>query len=690
MSPYSASQWEAIDQLGQLLDRRLKEVELHFTMGAEPTYIRLEPKCLPEWTVEALGEDKRRLGEDLIVRLQEHFAPGSLLQHGQGKWYPGEPLPRWALRCIWQEGTALSWPDRGQEPGAFSNFCNYLGVNPEHARQLQECETTVLVLGHLPESGWTSAEWPGDLDILPPPGPVGMRLPWSTLPEESQAAGIGTALCLGRDGYFLPPLSSGQAWLELLRALQQWFPEAPLLGYAPPLADLFQSQPGDLSQFSITPDPGVLEVNLPPSSHWNQLRDTLLSLDREARACGLTSQRYWLDGSPRGTGGGCHLVVGGQNPQQSPFALRPDLLRSILTYWNHHPSLSYFFAGMFVGPTSQAPRVDEARHDSLYELELAFAELDQEEARDPKVLGRIFRDLLVDVSGNGHRSEICVDKLFDPLAPGGRQGLLEFRALEMPPHPHMNLAMMLLFRSLLCYLWRHPRREPLVRHGNQLHDRFMLPSLLWQDLVEVLADLNEFGLGLEPQWYRPQFDFRFPLLGRCRCQGVCLELRTALEPWPVLGEGSGSSRPVDSSLQRIEARVEGLQPDHTLRVACNGTFLPLQAVGPMHLGAVRFRAWHFANSLHPTVGIQTPLRFDLVDIASGRSLGGCRYHTTSPDGVHWEHPPEGPEEAEQRRRCRFEEGLPPLPTNQWREPAADDEFPFTLDLRRVALQLDGG
>jgi uncharacterized protein (DUF2126 family) len=673
--------WNEVHEMGRRVDDFLAQQGLAMTMGAEPTYLSARDSHLPEWTVEALGQDKQRLATRLAGRLQQRFASGGIYQVGQGKWYPGEDLPRWALRCVWP------LKPRGPEVCTIAelldHLCQRLGLDPGHARPCRNSSAWVLVMGFDEERGWQSCPWPqAEVSLLETSGPVGMRLPWSEVEME-----LGTALCVepGPDGLqvFLPPVCCASAWLELVCALPG---NAVLQGYAPPTSSLSDDGVPGLRLLSVTPDPGVVEVNLHPAVSWSELVDIVIGVDQDARACGLVSHRFGRDGTVLGSGGGCHVVVGGASPSQSPFALRPDFLRSILVWWNRHPSLSYLFSGLFVGPTCQAPRVDEARHEALYELELAFRELDCEKKLEPDMLGRIFRDLLVDVAGNGHRSEICVDKLFDPVAPGGQQGLLEFRALEMGPHPQHNLTMMLLLRALLGRLWKQPEQGPLRRFGTELHDRFMLPSFLWMDLEEVIDDLVEHGLSFRSEWYRPHFEFRFPLLGRCRCAGVLLELRTALEPWPVLGEGlngQAASRPVDSSLQRVEVRLSGLDPDRH-RAACNGHFLPIHPVGGGDfVAAVRFRAWQFSHSLHPTLGIQTPLQFDLVE--RGRSLGACRYHTMRPDGVPYEDFPLSAGEAEQRRASRFEAAIADPMAWDWSEPLPNPEFPMTLDLRLAAL-----
>jgi len=672
-----------LDQAGRRVDAFWAANALSMTMGAEPTYLCEESSDKPEWTLEAVGPQKLELARRLSQRLHQQFGASGILQHGQGKWYPGEESPRWALRSIWPLSPQGPQAQNPQE--VLIHLCQSLGLDPAHARPCRDSQAWILVLDFSSEHGWRTCAWPqSEITLVDTPGPVGMRLPWSEVELE-----LGTALCvdMGHEGLevFLPPVACTSAWLQLVRALPS---QVRFTGYSPPIPNLADEGEAGLRLLSVTPDPGVIEINLHPASNWPELVDIVTRVDVEARACGLVSHRFDRDGRLLGSGGGCHLVVGGPSPAKSPFVERPDLLRSILIWWNHHPALSYLFSGLFVGPHSQAPRVDEARHESLYELELAFRELDCEKALHPEILGRIFRDLLVDVSGNGHRSEICVDKLFDPLAPGGQQGLLEFRAMEMAPRVDMNLALMLLLRALLGRLWKDPVSGPLHRFGTELHDRYMLPTFLWADLGEVLDDLSAHGLSLESRWYRPHLEFRFPLLGRCRCAGVTLELRSALEPWPVIGDDAskqGTSRPVDSSLQRVEVRLSGLDPTRH-RVACNGHFLPLHRLAPGEwVSAVRFRAWQFQHSLHPTVGIQSPLQFDLLE--GQQIIGSCRYHTMHPEGRPWNDFPRGAEEAERRRNCRFETF--PGPNREtltaYRELPPHPEFPLTLDLRLADL-----
>ena len=791
--PYSDDAWRAILALGDHVDRELVSGDVRLTMGGEPTFVSIDDMDADEWNTAAVGPNKRRLASGLLLRLREAFAPGGLLHFGQGKWYPGESLPRWAFTCFWRaDGTAL-WHDlalvadldrdygyRSREAESFAEaLADRLAVGREHLvaayedplayvhkeRQLpvdvdpanntlddpEERERLARVFSRglgaptgfvLPlarargQDGptWQSGLWmlraqhlflvPGDSPAgfrLPlhslPPGPSGEVFPqdplgyWPSLvvpapahadavvrqvqheqarPSESTEGDstVRTALAVeAREGklwVFLPPVRSASDYVELVAAVEDVAAQLkkPVLleGYPPPYDP-------HLHLLKMTPDPGVIEVNVHPARHWRELVETTTTLYDEARACRLATEKFMLDGQHAGTGGGNHVVLGGPTPADSPFLRRPDLLKSFVTYWLNHPSLSYLFSGMFVGPTSQAPRVDETRADAVYELEIATSLLHGPSgACAPWLVDRLFRHLLVDATGNTHRAEFCIDKLYSPDSASGRLGLVEMRAFEMPPHARMSLVQQLLVRALLAWFWHTPYDGSPVRWGTRLHDLFLLPHHVERDVLDVLADLAQAGFRFERGWFAPHMEFRFPIHGRVCYEGVEIELRRAIEPWHVLGEEpgpGGTSRYVDSSVERLQVRVSGLIPER-YAVACNQRQLPLHPTGVdgEFVCGVRYRAWQPPRCLHPTIPVHTPLVFDLVDTRLRRSMGGCTYHVSHPGGRHYETRPVNSHEAEARRRARFfgfghTPGSPLVPLT-----SEHHDFPSTLDLRR--------
>jgi uncharacterized protein (DUF2126 family)/transglutaminase-like putative cysteine protease len=798
--PYTEEEWQAIAALGRAVDLRLEAQDVRLTMGGEPTFVSIDDYDSDEWNYGALGPDKRERAGDLFRRLARRFAPGGLLHFGQGKWYPGEPLPRWALSCFWRKDGVPLWQEpsliaddarSGALPADISErfahgVARRLGVNPRYANAAyedvfyylwreqrlpvnvspryskldDELERQRLSrvfdqgLGHI--VGYAlplEPETPGSgrfrsglffrrsdpLFLVPGDSSMGYRLPLSSLPwvehedrtpyvdrdplerraplpprgvtvvgqdprterdvpparNESAPSALRTALCTevreGKLHVFMPPFSWLEDYVAVLEAVEATAAELgqPVLveGYPPP-------RDPRLHQFSVTPDPGVIEVNVQPSGSWTELESVTSTLYEEARLARLGTEKFMMDGRHTGTGGGNHITLGGPTADDSPFLRRPDLLRSLVGYWHDHPSLSYLFSGLFIGPTSQAPRVDEARHEATYELQIAFERLDGMLGRTggppPWLVDRTFRHLLADSTGNTHRAEFCIDKLYSPDGPTGRLGLVEMRGFEMPPHFRMSLAQQLLVRSMLAWFWETPYRAHLPRWGTSLHDRFLLPHFVERDFSEVVSELNGAGFPVDRRWYDVHHEFRFPKLGSVAYDDVTLELRRALEPWHVLAEepaAGGTSRAVDSSLERLELLVRG-GVDGRHAVFCNGVRVPLHATGTREeaVAGIRYRAWSLPRSLHPTVPPHAPLVFDLADLWSGRSIGGCTVNASHPGGRSYDRFPVNSYEAEARRALLFSPfGHTPGPIYRSRATLIEErspDYPLTLDLRR--------
>ncbi|QDU82730.1 Transglutaminase-like superfamily protein [Polystyrenella longa] len=836
--PYSDDEWTAIEKLGHQVDECLQAGDVKLTMGGEPTFVSIDDMDGDEWKTAAVGPTKRRLAGELINRLQDRFAPKGLLHYGQGKWYPGEPLPRWALTCLWRRDGEPIWHNEkllgnpeenyGHTTEDAVRFVNRLAENlnvfSEHVsiayedamyylwkesrlavnadviksnlkdkeerlrlarvfeQGLDEPVGCILPLAYqwwLPEPKWKSGKWPfrsDNLFLIPGDSPMGLRLPLDSLPAKAkdefapvpivpfawtdelpaydqlrqsvsnarpgaaeerqiqfqalQRAGshteqggdsgegdsdgsfedefapneklaanwlqyerdvdagiIRTALCFeprnGNLHIFMPPVDRLEDYLDLLVKIEQTAEdlEMPVVieGYLPP-------PDYRVKLIKATPDPGVIEVNVQPASNWKELVDITSGLYEDARVTRLGTEKFDLDGTHTGTGGGNHIVMGAETPEDSPFLRRPDLLRSLVTYWQNHPSLSYLFSGRFVGPTSQAPRADEGRRDSMYELQIAFEQIPKGGYCPPWLTDRLFRHLLVDLTGNTHRAEFCIDKLYSPDSSTGRLGLVEFRAFEMPPHWQMSLTQQLLLRALVARFWEKPYESELVDWNTQIHDRWLLPHFIRQDFNDVIEETANFGISLDADWFGPHFEFRFPLVGELTQQDIHLELRTAIEPWYVLGEeGSqgGTARYVDSSVERMQVKIRGMVPGRHV-LLCNGRQVPLHPTGTEGEGVagVRYRAWQPPSCLHPTIPVDEPLIFDFYDTWMERSLGGCTYYVGHPGGNNSSSFPVNAYEAESRRAGRFfkmghQGGKRPMVPEE-----PNSHYPMTLDLRR--------
>jgi uncharacterized protein (DUF2126 family) len=759
--PFTEKDWLEIRKVAYSVDEELKAQDVRLTMGGEPTYVGIDDPESPQWNIDAAGAMKRTRGLALIGALRKGVAPGGLLHYGQGKWYPGEAVPRWALSCYWRvDGTPvwedvglIAHEDRQYSFGADDAFrfidalAHRLQMSSENLLPAYnpDSETTEPVGYLLPirrrqpegQLRWSSQLWfprPDRLELSVGDSPIGFRIPteimpwvapdeieyefdsapfekWVKLPagparrmdlfamtsapdplpavlpaSDAVKELIRPSLCVqareGRLHVFLPYAPKLADYLDLVSAVEDTckYLKIPVCveGY-PPAPDT------RLRSFSVTPDPGVLEVNLPPASNWDELEQINTLLDAEARRNRLTAEKFTYDGNRIATGGGNHIVIGGASLLDSPILRRPDLLRSMVAFWQNHPSLSYLFSGMYVGPTSQYPRVDEARMDALYELEIAFRNLPAGDC-PPYMIDGLFRNLLVDTTGNSHRAEFCVDKLFPPEGLGLQLGLLELRAFEMAPHVQMNLLQMLLIRALVSMFWKTPFDGNLIRWGTTLHDRFMLPDFVSRDLRDVLARLRLAGYQFEDEWFESHFEFRFPKIGSISADGVELELRQALEPWNVLAEetySGGTVRTVDSSIERMQVKLSGFSNESRYVVACNGRRVPIQPAGEpgVALGGVRFRARQLSATLHPTIPVHAPLVFHLIDCLRGHSIGQCTYHVGPSDGSAYRARPANAAEADGRRMERFKVALPALSPMAAPEEEINPLFPMTLDMR---------
>jgi uncharacterized protein (DUF2126 family)/transglutaminase-like putative cysteine protease len=773
--PFQDGEWQKILKLGDQIDQRIKKEDMRLTMGGEPTFVSVDDYEAEEWNSGAVGKDKFEKSMALTKALMPNCGQDALLHCGQGKWYPGESLPRWAMAIYWRKDGQPIWcspkyladpsQNLGHTPKDAQRFLAtlalHLKVNIGHiCPALEDVIYYIWKEGKLPkdvdvidnklkneedrerlrrvfEEGlghpvgyilpiqkaqnqdlewtWQSGLWmlrgqtkdKRNIVLIPGDSPIGLRLPLDSIShhvpqpflhgdDPSQAelqelmdaqqirkkiqsheraqeiveqelakegetpAGpeIRTAMAVQpRDGtlrLFMPPLRTLEDYLELLAAIEATCNDCDLSivieGYTPP-------QDPRIDVLKVTPDPGVIEVNVAPAKNWRELVHNTKTLYETAKQCRLGTEKFMVDGRHTGTGGGNHIVVGAGLPAESPFLRRPDLLRSVISYWNNHPAMSYLFSGMFIGPTSQAPRLDEGRVDAVDELELANLQFNCLDRPQAWMVDRWYRNLLTDLTGNTHRSEICIDKLYSPDSTTGRLGLVEFRGFEMPPHAEMSLVQQLLIRSILLMLWERPYTQKLARWGKELHNKFLLPYHIRRDFETILHDLQLSGISMAEHWFNSHFEFRFPVAGTVTVDGMNLELRHAIEPWNVLGEepgAGGTVRSVDSSMEKLQISVDHFNTER-YALAVNGYQLPLKRGlndGEYFIG-LKFRAWQPPHCLHPAIPVHTPLVFDIIDIQEQKSIGGCRYHASHPGGASYEDRPVNALSAEARRKERF-------------------------------------
>lgn len=754
--PYTEEQWKAIYDLGFVVEDELQANDVRLTMGGEPTFVSVDDMESGEWNTEADGEHKRKLASKLSLQLMDVFGKGGVLHHAQGKWYPGEPLPRWLIGIHWRKDGEPIW----REPKLLASFAEkyklpvniteaflntlakFLGADNESVIPAYEDAFYFLweegklpidvdpkkynkndthlrrklgdileqgigkAVGHVfplvkKEGRWITNQWKfrgKHLLLTPGNSSIGLRLPLDSLPKNPEIPSeptaepelfekrpdlppygidlkrrrrrknatrnlknqpfVRTAICAevreDKLYLYLPPLDSTEDFLDLVASIEATAKKlkTPVIleGYEPP-------RDNRLEVLKVTPDPGVIEINVHPANNWQELTDNTLTLYAEAKKARLGTEKFMLDGKHTGTGGGNHVTLGGVSPADSPLLRNPQLLRSLLTFWQHHPGLSYLFSGAFIGPTSQAPRVDETRLENLYELEIAFSQIPDDKEVPFWLTDRLFRHLLTDITGNTHRAEFCIDKLYSPDSSSGRLGILELRAFDMPPHAQMSLMQMLLVRTLVSWFWKKPYKHKLVRWGSELHDKFLLEHYVKEDIKDIVGQLNDAGYPFKLDWFDPFFEFRFPLYGMVEINAMQLELRMAIEPWNVLGEemtGRGTSRYVDSSLERIQVKLNNfILERYTL--TCNGIKVDLSPTGTKgeYVAGVRFKAWDPWSALHPTIGVDTPLVFDIVDDWNQKSIGGCTYFVAHPGGLSYDNYPINSLEAESRRINRF-------------------------------------
>lgn len=620
-----------LDPVATKITAQFRQAGVRLTLGGEPTYVPLKPEGA-EWNVAAVGPTKLGYAYRLADALIAEYLPGAITIYSPGKQYPGEVNPRWVVNVLGQrDGSPLAPPPftpGKPTPASLQAFQSALAAACGLPRRSwlraidpadRQRPAAVLPLDH-DGRGWETRRWRipgahGTVPLLPAEGPVGLRLPLSRLPEDAMRRALTLELRDGAVHLFLPPLLQGP-FKTLLDVMVQLLAEhrVPYFfeGYVPPDED------GSWMRLGLTADPGVLEINLPPCETWQEYHQWLVVLERTGRKVGLCSTKRLPQGDMGGTGGGNHLLFGGPTLEENPFFTRPAWVASLLRYFQAHPCLAYLFTGIYVGPSSQAPRPDESARD-LYDLDLAYRHFDSLPAGDHRyVIGETLRHLHIDISGNTHRSEISFDKFWNLAGPpSGAAGLIEFRALESMPKAASMSAVALLWQAIALHTLEQPAPAELVAHGSRLHDHYFLPSALWEDLAGVLADLKRSGTELPEAVYRAIWEWRFPRLLEAKFPLGLVEIRRACESWPLLcetpSEGGSTSRFVDTSIERLE-----ITADRKLNARCrffvNGRELTFSPLTGTRVGCgLRYRRTALYPSLHPGVPPHLPLEFAVTD-----------------------------------------------------------------------------
>lgn len=732
------------DTQGRLADQKLAAQKLILTQGGEPTFVPQENSA-PEWNLAALGPEKLHYARKLARELAASLFKGGVVIQSFGKQYPNEPLPRWQVSIYRSRKGEPLWRDldrlrldqtkvKASDPAmpakfiarlaqaldleshelpAFENLAAKLqSIDSESTKRLlprfsrrerafisnplpQDRDETwqsyfepagwVLPLSH--EDGkWITGKWelPDDDDLVLIPGdsPVGLRLPLSELPEDSLLSGLSVECRDGELIVFLPPLPSFKVFAELVRILETLATELDL----PPLRLEGYNPPGhaDAESIAFTSDPGVLEVNLPPAASWPAYARVIRGLFAATESIGMQGYKFQMSGRKVSTGGGAHIILGGPSIEQNPFIARPNLLSSFLRFLQNHPAMSYAFSGLFTGPSSQAPRIDESAYALPYELGITLKDLAAMAAPgDPVKIDAMLRNLLMDWNGNTHRAELSVDKFYNYNASNGQNGLIEFRAFEMVAEPDALLGPNLLLRALTACFAEKPYDAPIVDWREQLHDRYALPHFLRQDLHAIVTYLNGHGFAFPADTFDAQLDFRFPVITQFKTDAMQWTLRHALEPWPVMGEHEGTGRVVDSTTDRLELSVTGLPKDAVLGATVNGIALPLTRLKDgTAVAGIRYRLFDNPWGLQPQIKAHSPLRIEFHTGAKHRIVHAFEFLNWKRHGEGYDGLPADADAAAARvaERINLREDLVGT-SAPIKETTNSARAPLTLDLR---------